>query len=67
MANVQKVNKFSDGEDISTVTYYKLVVLSINGTYTNVEFKKRPSFSKAAMAKFDKNHKRLRSFNQDKS
>jgi hypothetical protein len=38
MANVQKVNIFSDGEDISTVTYYKLVVLIINGTYTNEEF-----------------------------
>ena len=50
MSNVEQVNIFSDGEDISTVTNYKfLVVLITNGSYTNEETKKWICLSKAAM------------------
>jgi hypothetical protein len=41
MSIVEKVNIFSDGEDNSTVTNCKfLVVLITNGSYTNEEIKK---------------------------
>jgi hypothetical protein len=51
MGTVEKVNIFSDGEDISTVTNCKfLVVLITNGSYTNEDTKKRISLTKAAMA-----------------
>jgi hypothetical protein len=50
MSNVEKVNIFSDGEDISTVTNYKfLVVLITNDSYTNEEITKRTSLIKVAM------------------
>jgi len=55
MANVQKVNIFSDREDFSTVTNYNyLVVLITNDSYTNEELKRRKSLSKAAMANLTK-------------
>jgi hypothetical protein len=55
ISNVEKVNIFSDGEDISTITNYKfLVVLITNDSYTNEETKKRISLSKAAMANLTK-------------
>ena len=55
MSNVEKVNIFWDGEDISTVTNYKfLVVLITNDSYTNEETKKRISLSKAEMANLTK-------------
>ena len=67
MSTVENVNIFSDGEDSSTATNYKLlVVLITNDSYTKEETKKRISLSKSAMAKFDKNRKRLGSFNQHK-
>ena len=67
MSTVENVNIFSD-EDSSTATNYMLlVVLITNDSYTNEETKKRISLSKSAMAKFDKNQKRLGSFNQHKS
>jgi hypothetical protein len=51
MSTVEKVNIFSDGEDINTVTNYKfLVILITNDSYTNEETKKRISLSKPAMA-----------------
>ena len=50
-----KVNIFSDGEDISTVTNYKLlVVLITNDSYSSEESKKRISLSKPAMANLTK-------------
>jgi hypothetical protein len=46
MSTEEKVNIFSDGEDISTVTNHKFLVVHItNGSYTNEEIKKRVSFS----------------------
>ena len=55
MSTVEKVNIFSDVEDISTVSNYKfLVVLITNDSYTNEEPKKRVSLSKAAMANLTK-------------
>jgi len=51
MSTVKQVNICSDGEDISTVTNCKvLVVLITNDSYTNEETKKRISLSKPAMA-----------------
>jgi len=50
MSTVGNVNIFSDGEDISTETKCKvLVVLITNDSYTNEETKKRISLSKPAM------------------
>jgi hypothetical protein len=50
MSTVEKVNICSDGEDITTVTKWKvLVVLITNDSYTNEETKKRISLSKPAM------------------
>ena len=67
MSTVEKVNIFSDGEDISTITNYKfLVVLITNDSYTNEETKKRISLSKPAMANWTKMI-RLGSLNQHKS
>jgi len=61
MNNVEKVNIPSDGEDISTVTNYKfLVVLITNDSYTNEEIKKRISLIKAAMANLTKVTKNLK-------
>jgi hypothetical protein len=55
MSNVEKVNIFSEGEDSSTVTNCKfLVVLITNGSYTHEETNKRISLSKAAMANLTK-------------
>jgi len=55
MSTVEKVNIFSDGEDISTVTNCKfLVVLITNDSYTNEETKKKISLSKLAMANLTK-------------
>jgi hypothetical protein len=55
ISNVEKVNIFSDGEDSSTVTNYKvLVVLITNNSYTNEETKKSISLSKPAMANLTK-------------
>jgi len=55
MSTVKKVNIFSDGEDISTVTNCKfLVVLITNDSYSSEETKKRISLSKAAMANLTK-------------
>ena len=55
MSTAEKVNIFSNGEDISTVTNYKfLVVLITNDRYTYEETKKRISFSKPAMANLTK-------------
>jgi hypothetical protein len=52
---VEKVNIFSDGEDISTVTNHKfLVVLITNGSNTNEKRKKRISLRKSAMANLTK-------------
>ena len=46
MRTVEKVNIFSDGEDIYTVTNYKfLLVLITNDSYTNEEAKKIISLS----------------------
>jgi hypothetical protein len=51
MSSVEKVNIFSEGEDSSTVTNCKvLVVLITSDSYTNEETNKRISLSKAAMA-----------------
>jgi len=50
MSTVEKVNIFSDGENIRTVTNCKvLVVLITNYSYTNEEAKKRKSLRKPAM------------------
>jgi hypothetical protein len=50
-----KGKHFSDGEDSSTVTNCKfLVVFIINGSYTNAEIKRRISLSKPAMANLTK-------------
>jgi len=55
MSTVKQVNIFSDGEDISTVTNCKvLVVLITNDSCTNEETKKRISLSKLAMGNFTK-------------
>jgi len=55
MSTVEKVNIFSDGEDISTVTNCKfLVVLVTNDSYRNEETKKKISLSKLAMANLTK-------------
>jgi len=55
MSTVEKVNIFSNGEDISTVTNYKsLVVLITNDSYTNEETKKRINLSKPTMANLTK-------------
>jgi len=55
MSTVGKANIFSDGEDSSTVTNYKfLVVLVTNVSYTNEETKKRIILSKSAMANLTK-------------
>jgi len=41
MSTVEKLNNFSDGEDIITVTNYKfLMVLITSDSYTNEETKK---------------------------
>jgi hypothetical protein len=54
-SSVEKVNTFSDGEDISTVTNYKFfMVLNTSDSYTNEETKKRISFSKPAMGNLTK-------------
>jgi hypothetical protein len=42
MSSVEKLNIFSDGEDSSTVTNYKFLVVLI----TNEKAKKRMSFNK---------------------
>jgi DNA-binding MarR family transcriptional regulator len=61
MSTVEKVNIISYGEDISTVTHYKvLVVLITNNSYTNKETKKRISLRKPAMANLIKNIKDLK-------
>ena len=55
MSTVERVNIFSDGEDVSTVTNYKfLVVLITNKSHTNEQTKKRISLSKQAMANLTK-------------
>jgi DNA-binding MarR family transcriptional regulator len=55
MSTVENVNIFSDGEDSSTVTNYKFLVIFItNDSYTNEETKKRISLSKPAMTKMTK-------------
>jgi hypothetical protein len=55
MNTVEKVNIFSDGEDISTVTNYKfLVFLITNDSYSNEETKKSISLSKPAMENLTK-------------
>jgi len=55
MSTVEKLNIFSDGEESSTVTNLKfLVVLITNDSYTCEETKKRISLSKAAMANMTK-------------
>ena len=55
MSTVERLNILSEGEDISTVTNYKfLVVLITNDSYTNEETKKRISLSKQAMANLTK-------------
>ena len=60
MSNVEKVNIFLDGEDISTVTNCKfLMVLITNASYTNEETKKRISSSKPAMGNLTKIRKAL--------
>jgi hypothetical protein len=51
MSIVEKVNIFSGGEDITTITNYKfLVVLITNDSYTNEKTKKRISLSKVTIA-----------------
>ena len=51
MSNVEKLNIFSGGEDICTITSYKFLVDFItNESYTNEETKKRISLSKAPIA-----------------
>jgi len=58
MSYEEKVNILSDGEDISTVTKYKfLVVLITNHSYTNEQYKKRISLSKVALANLIKSIK----------
>jgi len=55
MSTVEKVNIFTEGEDISTVNNYKfLVVLITNDSYTNEENKKRISLSKPEKANLTK-------------
>ena len=55
MSTVERVNIFSDGEVISTVTNYKfLLVLITNQSYTNEETKKRINLCKRAMANLTK-------------
>jgi hypothetical protein len=61
MSTVDKVNFFSDHEDISTVTKTFLVVI------TNEEIKKRISWSKTAMANLTNTINKIGSFNQHKS
>jgi hypothetical protein len=52
MSTAEKLNIFSEGEDSSTVTNCKvLVVLITNDSYTNEETNKRISLSKAAGCK----------------
>jgi hypothetical protein len=68
MSTVEKVNIFSDGEENSTVTNCKfLVVLITNDSYTNEETNKRIKLEQSSNGKIDKNHKILGSFNQHKS
>ena len=55
MSTVEKVNIFSNGEVISTVSNYRFsVVLITNDSYTNEETKRRISLSKPAMANMTK-------------
>jgi len=55
MSTVEKVNIFSNGEVISTVSNYRFsVVLITNDSYTNEETKRRISLSKPAMANVTK-------------
>jgi hypothetical protein len=67
MSTVEKVNIFSDGEDIRTVTNKFLVVHLTNDSYTNEETKKRISLSKPAMANWIKIIKDLEVSTQLKS
>jgi len=55
MSTVEKVNNFSDGEVISTVTNYKFLVVLI----TNEETKKRINLSREVMANLTKTRKDL--------
>ena len=51
MSTVEKVNIFTDGDDINTITNYKLLVILItNDSYTNEETNKSISLSEPAMA-----------------
>jgi hypothetical protein len=55
MSTVEKVNIFSDDEDVTTVTNYKFLVVHItNDSYTNEETMKRISLSKPIMANLTK-------------
>ena len=55
MSTVEKVNIFSNGEVISTVSNYRFsVVLITNDSYTNEETKRRISLSKPAMVNMTK-------------
>jgi len=66
MSSEEKTNILSDGEDISMVTNYKvLVVLITNDSYTSEETKKRIRLTKPAMENLTK-ITRLGSFNQHK-
>jgi hypothetical protein len=60
MRNVKKGNIFLDGEDSSTVTKYKLlIVLITHYSYTNEDIKKRISLGKATMANLTRKHKNV--------
>jgi hypothetical protein len=60
MNKTEKVNIFSGGEDISTVTNYTfLVVLTTSDIYSNDETKRRISLSKPGMENLTKNLKFL--------
>ena len=55
MKTAEKLNIFSDGEDINTVINYNFLVVPItNDSYTNEETKKRISLSKPAMENLTK-------------
>jgi len=68
MSAVEKVNIFSDGEDISTVTNCKCsAVLITNDSYTNEEPKEKNTLEQTSNGKLNKNQESIGSCNQHKS
>jgi hypothetical protein len=60
MRTVEKVNIFLDGENSSTVTNCKLlIVLITNDSYTNEDIKTRISSGKATLSNLTRNQKTL--------